>query len=79
MSVVSNPPCSDNCLNASLELDDSYLRVLVERDNGHADRVRQACETVGLVLVVECVQHLHCWHIQVRCEGLGILDELASH
>jgi hypothetical protein len=79
MSVVSNPPCGDYCLNACLEFDDSDLRVLVQRHDGHAKRVRQASETVGLVLVVERVEHLHCWHKAVRWGDSGRAGQLASH
>jgi hypothetical protein len=46
MSGVSNPPCSDYCLNACLELYDSYLCVLVQRDHGDALRVRQSGEAI---------------------------------
>jgi hypothetical protein len=79
MSVVRNPPCGDYCLNARLELDDSDLRVLVERHDGHAKRVRQTGEAVGLVLVVERVKYLHCWHEAVRCEDSEGAGQLASH
>jgi hypothetical protein len=46
MSGGSNPPCSNYCLNACLELYDSHLRVLVKRDHGDALRVRQSGEAV---------------------------------
>jgi hypothetical protein len=79
MSVISNPPCSDYCLNTGLELDDSDLRVLVERDDGDTQRVGEPGEAVGLVLVVERVQHLDYKHDSVRCEGGERVGQLASH
>ena len=53
-------PGSDDCLDARLELDDADLGRLIKRHDGDAQRVGQTCKTVGLVLVVECVEDLDC-------------------
>lgn len=79
MKGFSNPPCCNNGLDAGFELHDSYLRVLIERHHGHAQRVRQPGEAVGLVLVIERVQHLHWRHRMVRREGELRVEVLASH
>lgn len=75
----SDSPCSNNSLNACLELDDAYLRVLVERDYRHAQRVREPGEAVGLVLIVECVQYLDYRHSMIRRGASLRVDVLASH
>ena len=46
MDAESNPPCSDNSLNARLEFDDSDFGSLVQRNNRHIQDARQTSEAV---------------------------------
>lgn len=52
-------PCGNNGLNASLELDDTNLRLFVQIRRLDVEQIGPSSQAICLAFIVKCVEYLH--------------------